>query len=734
MSKTKNYVIVKGGIKNWDEGLPLGNGMIGSLIFGSDKLCFSLDRGGLWDLTPPQEYKESGYNYQNLVKLVRSGKAGNEADWKEYKRLFDGTYKYSYPTKINAGQIFFDFEITPDTVFSLDICDGLAVIKNKNGYVKTFVSADKKVGVAILGKNIGYSVKFPEYYFKKSVMDGLGNDEKKPLGYENTIVKNIDGVVCYINKMHDGTTFGIAIKETERGLKKELRYYVFNKPTEGEAFEDIKETFSASELSFSALYKTHKKWWDNYWKESEITIPDKMLEKTYYLSYYLFGSGSRDEKDCYPMPLQGLWTACNGSFPPWKGDYHHDLNTQFTYLSYFRANHFNAGDSFISYLWDMRDAYRKFAKEFHGVDGYICPAVSTLDGKPLGGWSMYALSPTMSIWLAKSFDDYFEFTGDKSFLREKGYPFFKGVCNAILGIMEEKDGKLYLPLSSSPEYHDATTEAYIDGWSNNDLMLCRYGFETMIKYGKILGTDEKKFEDALNKLDNFYQDDKGVFYLDGNGNYVEETHRHHSNLMAIYPLRTFTYEDGKNERALNLNLSHLEKLGTGLWVGFSYPWFAAMSAIALSANRALTHLRIFSKCFTADNGFHLNGDFKRYGVSQFHYRPFTLESSFCFCDALQEMLIQDHEGFIYLFPCVPLDWKGKKIFFNNFVARGGYYISAKYDGERVKTFTITSKDESKVKIKNVFGKETLKFSNGVTINAKIGEVFELPINGVVRLK
>lgn len=727
-------VIKKGKISSWDEGMPLGNGMIGTLIFGAEKLCFSLDRGGLWDLTNPPEYEEKGYNYQNMVALVRAAKQGDEKAWSEYKRLFDGTYKYTYPTKINAGQIFFDFDVTDDTVFKLDISCGFASVENKNGEVTAFVSADKKVGAALLPKKVGYTVKFPEYYFKKTVSDGLGNSQKEPLGYDDTEIKEIYGIKCYINKMHDGTTFGIAIKEKFLGTKKFLRYYVFNKPTYGEAVQDIKETFAISDYSFFSLFSSHKTWWKNYWTESSISIPDKSLEKTYYLSYYLFGSGSRDEKDCYPMPLQGLWTACNGDLPPWKGDYHHDLNTQFTYLSYFRANHFNAGDSFISYLWNLRDTYKKFAKEFHGVDGYICPAVSTLDGKPLGGWSMYALSPTMSIWLAKSFDDYYEFTGDKKFLIEKGYPFFEGVCNAILSMMEEKNGKLYLPLSSSPEYNDAETTAFIDGWSNNDLMLCRYGFETMLKYGKILDVDVDKYKIALTKLDLPYQDKNGVFYLDGNGNYVEETHRHHSNLMAIYPLRTFTYEDGKNQRALEQNLCRLEKLGTGLWVGFSYPWFAAMSALALSANRALTHLKIFSKCFTADNGFHLNGDFKRYGVSLFHYRPFTLESSFCYCDALQEMLIQDHEGVINLFPCIPDDWKGEKISFNNFLARGGMSVSANFDGEKVNRFSISSEQEKIAKIKNVFGKEKLAFTNGKTITVKKGETFELHVKGTVSLK
>jgi hypothetical protein len=40
----------------WDEGLPLGNGLIGELIWQKeDKLRFSLDHAELWDMRPLNE-------------------------------------------------------------------------------------------------------------------------------------------------------------------------------------------------------------------------------------------------------------------------------------------------------------------------------------------------------------------------------------------------------------------------------------------------------------------------------------------------------------------------------------------------------------------------------------------------------------------------------------------------------------------------------------------------------
>lgn len=57
-----------------------------------------------------------------------------------------------------------------------------------------------------------------------------------------------------------------------------------------------------------------------------------MIEKQYYNEIYKMGSISR--KDSYPISLQSVWTADNGQLPPWKGDYHHDLNTQLSYLAF----------------------------------------------------------------------------------------------------------------------------------------------------------------------------------------------------------------------------------------------------------------------------------------------------------------------------------------------------------------------------------------------------------------
>lgn len=58
---------------NWDEGLPLGNGFMGSIVYGGNPLKITVDRTDLWDLRPNETTLESGFSYKNMIRLVKSG-------------------------------------------------------------------------------------------------------------------------------------------------------------------------------------------------------------------------------------------------------------------------------------------------------------------------------------------------------------------------------------------------------------------------------------------------------------------------------------------------------------------------------------------------------------------------------------------------------------------------------------------------------------------------------------
>ena len=110
------------------------------------------------------------------------------------------------------------------------------------------------------------------------------------------------------------------------------------------------------------------------------------------------------------------------------------------------------------------------------------------------------------------------------------------------------------------------------------------------------------------------------------------------------------------------------------------PWFAEFFALQRNGEGAAYHLKLFWECFCARNGFNLNGDFKRRGLSWHHYRPFTLRNHLR-ADALQEMPRIGKRG-PGLFPAIPEEWKRREVAFEDFGGERGILISARYEAGR----------------------------------------------------
>lgn len=726
-------IIYDRAIERWDEALPLGCGKQGCLIYGTDKIRLALDRIDLWDERPNPTIFEEGFNFPHLVELVKSGK---EEDWQEFKRLFNAIFTATpYPTKITAGRIELDFGNLSDVKSKVSLETATAEVHiGKKAKLEAFMSATRFAGAARVWGDFTLELHIPDYISgdengKCGNNSGIGNkDVDYCLHYPRACVIRDGEFTYYEQKTYTDFTYGIAVLRKDYGDFSELYFTVAAGDNDPVAAAKA-ELEGLADIGYEALKSEHEKWWSEYWSASEISTPDKLFDKTYYRSWYLFASTSR--KGFYPMPLQGVWTADNDSLPPWKGDYHHDTNTELSYQSYLKANRLPEGEVFIDYLWDMRFTFGKFAEEFFKVDGILLPSCCTLSGTAMGGWAHYSLSPAMTIWAAQSFDEYYRYTGDLSFLKTRAYPFLKAVGRAIFGLLEEKNGKLYLPLSTSPEIFDASREAYLTPNSNFDLALMRRLFKTLAEYSEILGENGDEYGTILSKLDDIALDDGKFIKLDPDKR-LTESHRHFSHLMCLYPLHLINYDTPHHREIYSATMWDLEKYGSGLWVGFSFAMSAQIYAMMKKGNSAYEKLRAFCKGFVADNGFHLNGDFKGYGFSQFHYRPFTLESSFGFCDALHEMLMQDHVA-LEVFPAIPDEWRADEVSFKNLRSMGGVLVSAKLKKGKIVKFKLKSDKPVRIKIVNNFGRDRLDFGKTV-IECKQGEIFELDVNGKTELK
>lgn len=701
-------------IDKWDEALPIGNGLLGGLLWGESKSYrMSIDRGDLWDTTPYKGVESPEFCYPEMVRLA---KEGNTARIRE---IFDAPYYNATPTKLPAGKLLFDFGSCDQLISRLRLSVAEAEINLINGeetrIVRSFIHATEQVGfVLVSGGEVAFKVEHPEFGLDDGTKDyhydeaerSIANSLKK-LAYPPTTPFSKDGFVGFVQPVKDGSSYGLIAYSGATSNGDTLIVYAVASTVDGQDWLDtakdrLKRLWG---VGYDEAFAAHTAWWADFWGESGVSLPDPLFDKQWYLTNYLIGSCSR--KGFPPMPLQGVWTADNGELPPWKGDYHHDLNTQMCYYSYLKANHLNAGESFIDFLWDLKDCAQRFAKDFYKTDGICLPSVMTLHGKPLGGWAMYSLSPTNQLWLCQTFERHFTYTGDVNFLRERAYPYMKATAEMILGLLEKgADGMLRLPISSSPEIHDDEIEAFVTPNSNYDLAMLRYLFGKLISLCEEAGedTDRARWEDVFKKLPELSVGKNNVLLLSPD-EALNESHRHHAQAMAIHPLRLLNYDCEADRKVIDCTVHDLERLGTGWWVGYSFTWFAEFFAIQGNGEGAAGQLKMFWENFCSQNGFHLNGDYKRRGFSCFHYRPFTLEGNTCAADVVQEMLLRSENGETELFPAIPMEWKEAS--FTTLRAERGVLVSATISKGEVAAVTLKAEHDTTMRLKCTRGLQRL---------------------------
>ncbi|MGE5297403.1 MAG: glycosyl hydrolase family 95 catalytic domain-containing protein, partial [Solirubrobacterales bacterium] len=460
---------------------------------------------------------------------------------------------------------------------------------------------------------------------------------------------------------------------------------------------------SAIERGFDALAEEHVRWWKSYWERTSISVPNPVIERQWYLETYKFGSAARE--DTPPITLQGPWTADDMKIPPWKGDYHHDLNTELSYWPAYSGNRLEGASGYVRWLWDTRENAKAWTKRFFELPGLNVPMTADLEQNQIGGWHQYTHSATTAAWLSHHFWLQWRYGMDQKFLRERAYPWFKDVATFLEAVTEKgPDGKRTLPLSASPEINDNRLDAWFPSITNYDAALIRWTFERTAEMADLLG--EKRVADhwrsVLAEMPDLAVDPSTQKLLVAKDYPLPASHRHFSHLMAIHPLGMIRWENGPRDQAIiKASLADLDRLGTKQWCGYSFSWLANLAARARDGEKAEQALDVFSRAFCLRNGFHCNGDQTDKGYSDFRYRPFTLEGNFAAAAGVQEMLLQSYSGTVRVFPAIPETWRDAS--FRGLRAEGAFVVSAERREGRVRSIEILAEAGGQLRLENPFG-------------------------------
>jgi len=702
--------------RTWDEGIPLGNGLLGALVWQRDSvLRMALDRADLWDSRPIPEFARPEFSFSWVTGQFQKG------DYKPVQDLFDVPYdRDPTPTKLPAGALEFRLpEGTPPASVDLRLEDAVCILTWRNGMrFETFVDADKERGWFLI-QDVRASMKPvivpPPYNVRPDTQGEVnsgpeGNDLRR-LGYPPPVLKRGRREMTYRQDCTDGRSYFISVKWSGTDSKMVVGYWtithshpylLIQPPVESGRAKSNPDELEPSLKAYQSAYRAHATWWQKFWNHSSLRIPDSTLERQWYLEQYKFGSASR--RGAPPITLQAIWTADNGRLPPWKGDFHNDLNTQLSYWPCYSANHLNEGLAFLDWLWLIKPVSERYTKTYFGTSGLNVPGVATLAGEPMGGWIQYSLSPTVSAWLAQHFYLHWRYSLDTSFLLTRAYPWTRAVAVHLDELaMRDSSGSRQLPLSSSPEINDNRITAWFPKTTNFDIALIRWLYRTAEEMALALGKvdDARRWQRIRSEWPDLALSDSGKKLLVAPGVELHESHRHFSHLMAIHPLGLLDWDKGEPDRQIiAASLGDLERLGTDLWCGYSYSWLGSMWARARNGEKAASALRIFATCFCLPNSFHVNGDQSGSGKSTFTYRPFTLEGNLAFAAGLQEMLLQSQGGILRLFPAIPASWKEAS--FRDFRAEGAFLVTAAMRGGRLDSVRILPEKEARLILLNPF--------------------------------
>lgn len=696
----------------WDEAIPLGSGLTGCLVYGDGApLKFALDRGDLWDCRPAPEVLAKDYTYETLIQLVKEGKQ------EDILRRFDKFYEIcATPTKLPAGKVQLIFKSPSDLRCHLSLQRAEAVVTltsdGKPTRVSAFLSAKNHFGYLKVEGDLPEVELLPNDFtpVKEDSGYSLTNSSTKRLGYPAAETYRRGSVRGFTQVTNDGA-FALlyATKNTDFGM--EGAFYVASS-RDGDGWLDAAADALEAALceGYDRVIGDHLAWWEGFWNKSALRIPDPVLEKNWYLSHYYLGSCSR--KGCPPMPLQGVWTADKGSLPPWKGDYHGDLNLQFSYYSALKADHLEECESFLDFFTDRSlSAGRKFAEEFFDTpDGICLPSVFAFDGTSLGGWPMYATNIVNQIWELHVYYQYYKYTADEEFLQKTLLPLLIGAEKVVRRwLCEDEKGWLTLPLSSSPEVHNNDLAAWLPSLSTNDLALLRFLYATLEEV-----TGDGEYGKILARLPDYPTDERGYQIYEGFAQ--TESHRHFSHLMQAYPLDLIDWADPTQRDLVTRSVENLIDLGPSYWVGFSFTWLADLCGRLGDGKTAAKYLRLLTDHLYSVNGFHLNGDYRCSGLTKMSYRPFTLETNMMFAESVQEMLMQCYDGVIRVFPAVPEEWL-QNCSFEGFLAFGNVKVSASARDGAPQKVTLTARRNGPARIFNPFTQtvETYPLSAGESV-------------------
>lgn len=474
------------------------------------------------------------------------------------------------------------------------------------------------------------------------------------------------------------------------------RWGKYRKPMRGSTNDAVKTILTGHQKNWLQVEKLHQNWWHQYYPKSFLSIPDSKLESFYWIQMYKLASATQPGKPV--IDLLGPWFK-DTSWPLlWM-----NLNVQLTYNTLGITNHLDIEKNLYQLLDRHQDQVIKNVPEkFQNDCAAIRNPVQFDDlNAPLFLSDDPANKQEINIivlpWLMQMYYLHNTREMDDQKLRKDIYPLMRRAFNVYLRIIHlESDGLYHIPYTYSDEYGNAPETSL-------NIALAKWGFKTLLEITKKLKINDPlipKWEETLLKMAPYQTNENGIMI--GKNMPFAKPHRHFSHLFTLFPLYESTIENSPEKLPLfRKSVQHFTDLDGDncmyKFSGASSLWASLGDGekALFWLNRSLDILPRFAAPpapsrtpSVTSNTFYSERE-----------NP-TFESPIASSRAMLDMLIQDHNDIIRVFPACPKNWENAT--FHDLRTSGAFLVSAKREHSHTKFIRIKSLVGGVCQLKNNF--------------------------------